>query len=168
MLAATTRPPPQPPPRTFIGRPGHSLSPSLEGFENHSSSLPVLSQSSSVRREIGMERHLSECPGLEEDHEWELPGEHPERYLPECPGPEEGLEWKLSECPGHPERHLPECGVKSLNRVIVVNRYIDISFQGSRLCQEYHPEKNQSFLNPDTPALGLEGRRRSGSSSYNT
>ena len=93
-----------------------------------------------------MERHLSECPGLEEDHEWELPGEHPERYLPECPGPEEGLEWKLSECPGHPERHLPECGVKSLNRVIVVNRYIDISFQGSRLCQEYHPEKNQSFL----------------------
>ena len=59
-----------------------------------------------------------------EDHEWELPGEHPERYLPECPGPEEGLEWKLSECPGHPERHLPECGVKSLNRVIVVNRYI--------------------------------------------
>ena len=90
MLAATTQPPAQPPPRTFIGRPGHSLSPSLEGFENHSSSLPVLSQSSSVRREIGMERHLSECPGLEEDHEWELPGEHPERYLPECPGPEEG------------------------------------------------------------------------------
>ena len=124
MLAATTQPPPQPPPRTFIGRPGHSLSPSLEGFENHSSSLPVLSQSSSVRREIGMERHLSECPGLEEDHGWELPGEHPERYLPECPGPEEGLEWKLSECPGHPERHLPECGVKSPNRVIVVNRNI--------------------------------------------
>ena len=39
-------------------------------------------------------------------------------------GPEEGLEWKLSECPGHPERHLPECGVKSPNRVIVVNRNI--------------------------------------------
>ena len=71
-----------------------------------------------------MERHLSECPGPVEDHEWELPGEHPERYLPECPGPEEGLEWKLSECPGHPERHLPECGVKSPNRVIVVNRNI--------------------------------------------
>ena len=92
--------------------PDSSLSPVLEVFEDHSSSLPVLSQSSSVRREIGMERHLSECPGLEEDHEWELPEEHPERYLPECPGPEEGLEWKLSECPGHPERHLPECGVK--------------------------------------------------------
>ena len=72
--------------------PDSSLSPGLEEFEDHSSSLPVLSQSSSVTRERGMERHLSECPGVEEDLGWELLEDQPERYLPE-----EGLEWKVLE-----------------------------------------------------------------------
>ena len=74
-----------------------SLSPCLEGFEDHSSSRPVLSQSSSATREIGMERYLPECPGLKPLSELELP-ECPglvEAELPECPG----LERQLLECP---------------------------------------------------------------------